>query len=106
MASKMPHKVRKLVAEGPKDSGKTLWASIFHCVIPQGKIASITGEQQFSAAMITEDTQLVVVDEWSESTLQSDLAKSLDGWRLDGHGCEAWFAQNGYDKQSVLYYDK
>jgi hypothetical protein len=55
MASKMPHKVRKLVVEGPKDSGKTSWASIFHRVIPQGKIASITGEGQFSAAMTTED---------------------------------------------------
>ena len=84
MASKMPHKVRKLVVEGPKDSGKTSWASIFHRVIPQGKIASITGEGQFSAAMITEDTQLVVVDEWSESTLQSDLAKTIfqGGWMV------------------------
>ena len=72
----MPQKVRKLVA-GPKDSGKTSWASIFHRIVPPGYIASITNEQQFSASMITNDTQLVFVDEWSENTLQSDLAKTI-----------------------------
>ena len=82
MTLKMPHKVRELVVEGPNDSGKTSWASIFHRVIPQGKIASIIGERQFSAAMITKEIQLMVVDEWSDSTLQSDLVKTIlqGGW--------------------------
>ena len=74
MSSKMPHKVRKLVVAGPKDSGKTSWASIFHRLIPAGNIASITSERQFSGAMIKEDTQLVLVDEWSADTIQSDFA--------------------------------
>lgn len=89
-ASQMPQKVRKLVVAGPKDSGKTCWASIFHRIIPPGYIASITNEQQFSAAMITNETQLVFVDEWSESTLQSDLAKTIlqGGWMVSAvkHG--------------------
>ena len=42
----MPQKIRKLVAAGPRDSGKTSWASIFHRIIPEGKIASVTGERQ------------------------------------------------------------
>ena len=63
LAFKMPHKTRKLVVAGPKDSGKTSWASIFHPIITPGKIASITSERQFFASMIDEQTQLVFVDE-------------------------------------------
>ena len=84
LAGKMPHKIRKLVVAGPKDSGKTSWACIFHRIVPKNKIASITGEGQFSAAMIKPDTQLVIIDEWSSRTLQSDLAKTIlqGGWMV------------------------
>ena len=34
-------------------------------------------EKQFSAAMISNDTQIVLSDEWSENTLQADLAKTV-----------------------------
>ena len=77
MAFKMPHKAKKLVVAGPKDSGKTSWAMVFHRLIPPGRIASITKEKQISAAMIDEDTQLVFVDEWSRTTLDTDLAKTI-----------------------------
>ena len=60
LAFQMPHKVRKLVVVGPKDSGKTSWSNIFHRVIPPGYVASLTKEKQFSAAMIKNDTQLVL----------------------------------------------
>ena len=40
-------------------------------------MASITKEKQFSAAMINDDTQIVLLDEWSENTLQADLAKTV-----------------------------
>ena len=33
--------------------------------------------------MIKEDTQLVLVDEWSADTIQSDFAKTIAG-RMDG----------------------
>lgn len=84
LASKMPHKVKKLVVVGPKDSGKTSWSNIFHRIIPPGYIASITNERQFSASMVTNETQLVLVDEWSASTMQSDLAKTIlqGGWMV------------------------
>ena len=77
MAGKMPHKVRKLVVHGPKDSGKTSWINVLLGIIPMTDVASITQERQFAAAMIEEHTQLVVLDEWSEYTLQSDMAKSV-----------------------------
>ena len=63
MASKMPQKVRKLVVAGPRDSGKTLWANVFHRVVPAEAIASITSECQFSAAMLADHTKLVNIDE-------------------------------------------
>ena len=69
MAHRMPHKTRKLVVYGPKDSGKTSWFHVFLGVIPMKFIASITSEKQFAASMITNDSQLVFLDEWSEHTL-------------------------------------
>jgi hypothetical protein len=80
----MPQKVRKLVVAGLKDSGKTSWASVFHRVVPAESIASITNKHQFSVSMVTDDTQLVIVDDWSQNTMQSDLAKTIlqGGWMV------------------------
>ena len=64
MAGKMPHKVRKLVVHGPKDSGKTSWINVLLGIIPMTDVASITQERQFAAAVIEEHTQLVFIDEW------------------------------------------
>ena len=73
----MLHKNKKLVVAEPKDSGKTSWTNIFHRVTPAPAIASLTKEKQFSAAMITNDTQLVLLEEWSVTTMASDLAKTI-----------------------------
>ena len=73
MCGRMPQKVKKLVVVGPKDSGKTTWASVFLGIIRRKFIASITQENQFSCAMIDEDTQIIFLDEWAERTLQSDM---------------------------------
>ncbi len=45
LAYKIPQKTRKLVVTGPRDSGKTSWASIFRRIIPEEYIASITNER-------------------------------------------------------------
>ena len=66
---------QKLVVMGPKDSGKTTWASVFLGTIRRKFIASVIQENQFSCAMIDEDTQIIFLDEWAERTLQSDMAK-------------------------------
>ena len=60
---------------GPKDSGKTTLASVFLGIIRRKFTASITQENQFSCAMINEDTQIIFLDEWAERTLLSDMAK-------------------------------
>ena len=73
----MPHKFRKLVVHRPKDSGKTRWINVLLGIIPMTDVASIIQERQFAAAMNEEHTQLVVLDEWSEYALQSDIAKSV-----------------------------
>ena len=75
--SNMPHKVKKLVVAGPKDSGKTSWSNIFHRLLLGNSIASLKKERQFSAAMITNETQLVIVDDWSATRMDSDLAKCI-----------------------------
>ena len=82
LAAQIPLKIRKLVVCGPKDSGKTSSANIFHRLIPTRAIASITNERQFSAAMLTRETQLVIIDDWSPGTMDSELAKTLlqGGW--------------------------
>ena len=51
---------------------------------PPECIASVTNEGQFRAAMITETTQLVIIDEWSSNRMQSDLAKTVlqGGWMV------------------------
>ena len=84
LAFKMPQKTRKLVLADPRDSGKTSWCYVFHRIIPSDCIASVTNEGQFSAAMITENTQLTVIDEWSNSRMRSDLAKTIlqGGWMV------------------------
>ena len=80
----MPQKTRKLVVAGPLDSGKTSWCKVFQRIIPAEYIASVTNEGQFSAAMITDVTQLTIIDEWSSSKMGSDLAKTIlqGGWMV------------------------
>ena len=82
MAGKMPHKRRKLVLCGPKDSGKTSWMQVLLGVIPVRNVATITQEKQLSAAMM--GAELVFLYEWSENTLQADLAKIVlqDGYMV------------------------
>ena len=63
LAFLFPHKLRKLVAVGAKDSGKTIWVSDFlgkcsHCFV-----ASIRKKKQFLVAIINDDTEVVLLDE-------------------------------------------
>ena len=41
MAGCMPHKVKKLVVHGPKDSGKASWINVLLGTIPMSQVASI-----------------------------------------------------------------
>ena len=75
--NQLPHKTRKLVCVGEKDSGKSSWAKIFYGLFPKSKIASISKEKTFGSSMLEEDTQILWIDEWNEDTLSSDMAKIL-----------------------------
>ena len=75
MAGRMPHKCPKLVVAGPEGSGKTTWLSVLTGVISPRYIATVMKEKQVLMQMISEDTQLVFIDEWSPDMLQSDAAK-------------------------------
>ena len=65
VAYRMPEKVRKLVLLGPKNSGKISWSAIFRRIMPVDKIVSVTTGGQFSAGMIRNETELVIVDKLS-----------------------------------------
>ena len=80
----MPHKIRKLVVSGPRDSGKTSWARELHRIIPSNRIASITKERQFSASMINNETELVIIDDCLAS-ICPDVDKYIR--ILDKYGC-------------------
>ncbi len=79
IAYRMPHRVKKLFVAGPRDSGKTCWANVFHRVVPAESIATITKEHRFSAAMLTDDTQLVIVDKWSAHTMPGSEISGIQG---------------------------
>ena len=76
LVHRMEQKVRKLVVHGPKDSGKSSWVNV-NGGHSNKRIAAITEERQFSTSMITEDTELTIVNKWSESTLRGDQAKTI-----------------------------
>ena len=49
----------------------------FPGLIPQGFVATVNKENQFSLSQITEDTLLVFIDEWSSDFLDEDILKRL-----------------------------
>ena len=77
LANGMPHKVRKLVVCGERDSGKTMWGCIFDGIVPKRFIASVSKEGVFGFSMLTPDTQLVRIDEWSEAKQDADTIKNI-----------------------------
>ena len=103
MAGRMPHKVRKLVVKGQKDSRKTTWTSVFLGIIPIKFVAYITQEAQFLLSMINADTQLVFLDEWSDRTLAFHMAKASRWFHGAGH--KAWKASKYGKSRSILHHN-
>lgn len=89
LCHQLPHKVRKLVVYGPCDSGKSSWANVFFGLMPKNKIAILTKEKNFGSSMISDDTELLYVDEWCKEMLSPDSIKTL--------------FQGGYFAQSVKH---
>ena len=77
LCHQLPDKTRKLTLVGEIDSGKTSLMNFFLGIIPEQKIAVITKESTFGLSMITPDTELLNVDEWTKEMTSADLAKML-----------------------------
>ena len=74
---KFPFKAKKMILVGPSDSGKTTWIVPILEILDDEHIASVTREQTFSAQMLTKDTQLLFIDEWTPDKLQFDQCKLM-----------------------------
>lgn len=73
----LPHKIRKLVVVGEKNSGKTSWSKVFFGLMAKEKIAVLSKEEHFGASMIQDDTELLWVDEWKKEMLSEDTLKTM-----------------------------
>lgn len=73
----LPDKTRKLTLIGKIDSGKTSIMNFFSALIPEEKISILTKETTFGLSMITDDTELLYVDEWTREMTPPDIAKML-----------------------------
>ena len=89
LCCQLPHKVRKLVVVGDKDSGKTTWVKVFFGLMQRQKIAVLTKEENFGAQMIQDDTELLWTDEWKKEMISDDLLKTM--------------LQGGYFAQSIKH---
>ena len=70
-------KLKKLMVVGKKNCGKTTLVNPLLNLIDEEKVASLTKEAKFATSMITADTQLVFVDEFSEQFLDASQAKMI-----------------------------
>ena len=80
MHRQFPHKETKMCLVGPPDSGKTSWFSHSKgsCLQSTLKyIAGVMNDGRFSAAMITDNTQIVMMDEWTPDSLSCEDAKRV-----------------------------
>ena len=74
LAGRMPHKVRKLVVYGLKDSGKTSWLQVFLGITYAICCKDHTRKTVFH---FHDQTRYLncFLDEWSENSLRFDMAK-------------------------------
>ena len=77
MHGQFPHKETKLCLVGPADSGKTSWFGCFQGIIPSKYIAGVMNDGRFSAALINNNTQIVMMDEWTPDSLSCEDAKRV-----------------------------
>ena len=66
LMSDAPFGYKKMVVEGKTGAGKTCLASPFLALIPRRCVASIVNDGKFGAHQITEETRVVLMEEWND----------------------------------------
>ena len=72
-----PWKRPKMVLTGPPNSGKTSWLEPILAVLDRRFLATCTDEKKFSCQSITEQTQLIWLDEWQPGKFHFTLFINL-----------------------------
>ena len=82
MTHQFPFKAKKILVQGPSNSGKSVWIVPLFEILDSENIASITREGKFGAALMTKETEAVFVDEVSPKTIDLDEFKGIlqGGW--------------------------
>ena len=70
-------KVKKLCVIGPPNSGKTTWFAPITGIIGSENIASVTREGKFAAHLIDQNTEVVLMDEWSSGMFHLNIFVTL-----------------------------
>ncbi|XP_048589692.1 uncharacterized protein LOC116617698 [Nematostella vectensis] len=96
------HKQKVPCAIGPPDSGKTsLFAPVFQ-VIPLERIARVTKQKGFSKSMINAETEVIFLDEASESILDIDDWKILCQGGYTAHDAK-WKGAAGFKMTASMF---
>ena len=82
LAHQHPFKARKILCQGPSNSGKSVWIIPIMEVMDEENIASLTREGKFSAGLLTKETEMIVVDEFTHDSINIDELKGIcqGGW--------------------------
>ena len=67
IVGKFPFKSRKLCVIGTSNSCKNTWLQPFAAVVGPHGICRVVAEGRFSMQMLTRETQLITMDEWTNS---------------------------------------
>ena len=73
----MGHKIPKLTFLGPQDSGKSTWYEILLAFMGREDLAFIGHEKNFPLSMLSENTKLVIMDDWSKKKIVVDVLKQV-----------------------------
>ena len=67
VVGKFPFKGKKLCVVGRSDSGKNTWFQPITAVVGPEGMARVVAEGRFSMQMLNRDTQVITMDEWTDS---------------------------------------
>ena len=94
--------MKKLIVIGPHDSGKTSWGYIYRGLISIDQIETLAREKIFGLQGISDETLIIIVDEFSESPIPSDMLKEL--FEGTNHLLPLYISALLYNTQEIVLY--